>query len=206
MFLVDAPEIVKTYAAFTNHAFLLDETVAVAALLKEDFAPDEVKRLILEQDLFSLRANASRRTLASAILTRLKGVPEVFLDNLSGDRTLQMYTTFYLILLRHRLLREFIEEVLLEHVQRLVRNVTETEITAFFERKRQLEPVVAKWSEATLNKSRVNLIKILVEATVLAKTSGGFDIVPNLIPEKLKHDLRTVGHKSFIILMLGADL
>jgi hypothetical protein len=156
--------VVKTYAAFTNHAFVLRETVAVARLLTDGASWDEVRSSIVHDNLFSLRSEASRKTMFGAMKARLQHAPDGLLEHLSsGDLELQTATNLFLILLQHALLREFIQEVILERLDRLVHDVADSDIHGWFERKHQLEPSLENWTDATLNKARVNIVAICLE-------------------------------------------
>lgn len=208
-------QIVDSYAAFTNHAFVLRETVQVAGLLREGASWSGVYSSIVEDNLFSLRSSESRKTLARVMRSRLEHVPSSLLEHLSdGDLDLQIYTNLFLILAQHALLRDFVEEVLLEHTDRLVYTLRKSDIRAWFDRKHQLEPDLESWSEATINKARVNLVNICLEGRLLAavndtasdKSPQGYNIQQNFIPDQLKRDLKAAGFAHYLTLMLDVSL
>lgn len=194
------------YLAFTNNAFLKNETVYVAELLEEGYEAAEIREKIIEDNPFSLRSEASRKTMSTAILSRFEHAPDFVIDNLaSGESSLQNFTTFYLIMLKHRLLREFLAEVLLEHRNRLVYTVTDAEINSFFEHKHILEADIESWSEATLSKSRTNIIIICISVGLLVNSKEHYDILSNFVPTKLRNDLLDSGQESFLKLMLDGS-
>lgn len=201
-------QVVSTYAAFTNHAFVLREAVSVARLLVDGASWDDVHSSIIHDDLFSLRSTSSRKTMAGAMKARLQHAPACLLEHLSdGDLELQTYTNLFLILLQHALLRAFIEDVILEHLNRLVYTVSDSDIHAWFDRKHQLEPSLETWTDATLNKARVNLVAICLEGRLLAKTAAShYNIQHTWLPAALKRDVQALGFGHYLVLMLDSSL
>ncbi len=199
--------VVKTYAAFTNHAFVLRETVAVARLLTEGASWDEVRSSIVHDNLFSLRSEASRKTMFGAMKARLQHAPDCLLEHLSsGDLELQTATNLFLILLQHALLREFIADVILEHQRRLLHTVAESDIVAWCDRKHQLEPSLEHWTDATVNKARVNMVAMCVDGNLLVKhpTEASYDIRQNFLPAAFKRDVQALGFAHYLPLLLDA--
>ena len=211
-------QVVTSYAAFTNHAFVLRETIQVATLLREGASWDDVRSSILHDNLLSLRALSSRKTMVGALKKRLQHAPECLLEHLSsGDLELQTYSNLFLILVQHALLRDFIEDVILEHRNRLVYSFSHNAIRAWFERKHQLEPSLETWTPATVNQARLNLIAICLEGHLLSKTpetahssinshNSNYAIQKNFIPAVLKRDLQALGFAAYLTLMLDANL
>lgn len=178
---------VQVYAANTNNAFLLSETVVIAQALLEGFDAVEIKSQI-SVGLLHQRSQSSRVTVARAILNRLNGVEPEVLGFLLGNTELSRVTNLYTFLRSHRLLREFFVEVLQDKRRRYDHVLRPTDVGAFFTRKLDQVEVIAGWSDSTLRKAQSNLLLILTEARVLESIAGSahLSIVPVVLPFLLR--------------------
>jgi Putative inner membrane protein (DUF1819) len=198
------PSLVMRYSAFTNQGFLLREVCLIAEMLLCGYDLQKIKIRVLEEDLFQLSSLHSRKTILSAVLKRLEDTGQDLWECLSeGSLELRCLTNLYLILLKHRLLRDFIAEVLLEELLRFRAFASRSEINAFFERKYMQVDEIAAWSEATLRKSRNNILTICSDAGLLDGVSvSSLLIVPQLVPVKLKQLLLRSTHEALLPLLL----
>ncbi len=198
------PEVDQAYAARTNQGFLLREVALVADFLLSGTSQAEIERLVKEEDIFQLRAARSRQTILRAVKERLSGAPKTLLAFLSGGNLdVRRLTNFYLILLHHRLLREFIAEVVLAEMSRLATVVSSSEINDFFEQKRMQVPDVGSWSEQTVQKARSNMLNVCSAAGVLRPVDRRtYEIRPQLVPAELRTELIAAGRESFLPLLL----
>lgn len=200
------PPIRQNYAAFTNQGFLQREVGVVAERLLDGATEKEIQREILEHDLFQLPSSKSRQTIVRAVLKRLDNVPTSLLEHLAyGSLDLRRLTNLYLLLLQHRLLREFVAEVILEAFSRFNYLVPLTEINAFITCKRSQVLEIDGWSEATLGKSRSNLVNICVSAGLLRKEGDGWSIQPQSVPPSLRQELIEAERQKLLHLLLDPE-
>ena len=194
----------QSYAAHSNQGFLLQETSQLAALLLAQEDPVRVRELVMHDNLLQLRAQASRKTTYSVVMARLEGVPDMLLELLvSGSVDSRRLTNFYLILLKHRLLREFMVEVVVAQQQRLLNHINEADIRTFFSRTQDREPDVAAWSPATYQKAQSNLLKLVTSADLLVKVSRTtWAIQAGFVPAALRESITQLGHRPLLTLML----
>jgi hypothetical protein len=202
--VVTHPAVTTAYAALTNQGFLLQETMAVAARLLQRASAKSIRREVMEEDLFQLRSIHSRKTILNAILDRLQGAPDDLLAFLSeGGLELRKLSNLYLILVKHRLMREFIAELLGEELQGFSRVLAAADINIFFERKRYQVPELEVWTEQTFQKSRSNITGVCVDAGLLSKgPKGSYEIHPQYVPSALRDALVRAGRSSFLPLLL----
>lgn len=197
----------QTYAAYTNQGFILREVGLVAELLLRGASQDEVRREVMGGDLFQLPSEASRKTILAAVNQRLDKVPLTLLGFLAeGSSELKRLTNLYLILLKHRLLRELIAEVVLEELKRFSYLVRTSEIGSFIERKRAQVPDLGAWSDATVAKSRSNMMTVCLQADLLQETEDGLRIQPQIVPGVLRDELTTVKRTAFLKLLLDREV
>lgn len=200
------PPVQQTYAAYTQQGFLLREVGLVAERLLAGVTEAELKREVVEDDLFQLASAASRKTALTAIRQRLEGVPTPMLTLLSeGSLDLRRLTNTYLILLKHRLLREFIVEVVLEAASRLSYTVPQAEVNAFMVFKRNQVPEIEGWSEATVGKVRSSLVNLCVNAGLLEKVAAGWSIQTQHLPTALREELASAQRQKFRRLLLDPE-
>lgn len=200
------PPVQQTYAAYTQQGFLLREVGLVAERLIAGIPEAELKQEVLEDDLFQLASAASRKTALMAIRRRLEGVPISLLTLLSeGSLDLRRLTNTYLILLKHRLLREFIAEVILEAASRLSYTVPQAEVNAFMVYKRNQVPEIEGWSEATVGKVRSSLVNLCVNAGLLERVASGWSIQTQHVPAALREELAGAQRQRFLRLLLDPE-
>lgn len=197
------PPIQTTYIAYTNRGFLLHETTTTAELRLHGASVKDVRRRAAEDDLFQLSSRASRKTVAWAVLKRLENADLSLLALLAeGGLETKRLTTFYLILLEHPLLRDFMTEVVIDAVRRFARVVTTADVNAFINRKTEQVPAVSAWSEATLAKARSTLIALCDRAGLLKEDERALLIEPQLVPQALRDELERAGRREFLALLL----
>ncbi len=163
--------------------------------------------MVLTDNLLQLRAAASRKTTYRAVLTRLEGAPEDLLELLvSGSVDSRRLANFYLILLKHRLLREFMAEVVMEQRQRLLNHVSAADVRTFFSRKQDQEPEIGAWSAATLQKSQGNIVNLTSGAGLLSKVDGSsWAIQAVFVPTQLREVMTPQGRHALLPLMLDQN-
>ncbi len=197
----------RKYVAHTNQGFLLQETSQLATLLLGSEDRARIQEMVLTDNLLQLRAEASRKTTYRAVMTRLEGVPEALLELLvSGSVDSRRLANFYLILLKHRLLREFMAEVVLEQRQRLLSHISAVDVRTFFSRKQDQEPEIGAWSAATLQKSQGNIVNLTSSAGLLSKADGArWAIHSVFVPTQLREVITAQGHQALLPLMLDQN-
>lgn len=203
MVLSGHPKILEDYAAFTNQGFLLHEVTLAAALQLQGASSADLIRAVVKDNCFQLRSEASRKTYLRTVQSRLQGVGGGLLSLLTdADLLTRRLTNLYLLLLNHRLLREFIHEVLWLELRRLQTRLLREQIERFFVAQQQLNPVVAGWSEATVQKCRSNIVRICQDAWLLTDGQGARYIQPQQLPTALRSELQAAERQAFFKLLL----
>jgi hypothetical protein len=202
-------DFIMEYKAQTNHVFPLTETVAVARLLVQGSSKADIRRQVLEEDLFELRSRSSREGALQAVLRRLDQLPYEYLELLAqGNSDTKRLTLLFLVLREHRLLRELIAEVLVEKLKGLDPTLTATDLKAFFDTKREQEAILAQWSDSTFQKATSNTVLVLVRSGLLQPlqaedTKGSYEIRAVPSPAALRQQLISDGYGKYLTLMLN---
>lgn len=195
----------KAYAAHTNNAFVLAETVAVAELMHRGVKQKDIREQVLREDLFQLRSQVSRERALQTILKRLCQVPEAYIQLIAtGNYDTRRLTILFLILREHRLLRELIAEVLQEKIKGFNYIVAPSDLKSFFTVKREQSSTVAAWSESTYKKVASNTILVLVNAGLLQPIppKGHYQIRAVPVPSVLRQQLLADYFGDYLSLML----
>lgn len=193
------------YAARTNHAFVLTETLRVAELMYQGATQKDIRQRVLVEDLFQLRSQVSRERALQTVLKRLQQVAEEYIQLIAtGNPDTRRFTILFLILREHRLLRELIAEVLLDKIKGFDYVVTTADLRTFFEGKRDQNSTVAAWSDSTYKKAASNTLLVLVNAGLLQPTSprGNYQIRSVPVPSALRQQLLADGLAHYLTLML----
>lgn len=193
------------YAAHTNNAFVLTETVAVAELMYRGVKQEDIREQVLREDLFQLRSQVSRERALQTILKRLRQVPEAYIQLIAtGNYDTRRLTILFLILREHRLLRELIAEVLQEKIKGFDYVVAPADLRSFFAVKREQSSTVAAWSESTYKKVASNTVLVLVNAGLLQPIPprGHYQIRAVPVPSVLRQQLLADCFGDYLSLML----
>lgn len=182
------------YAAFSNQGFLLNEVVRLAHQLSRGLYMPEVRRQAIDDNWFQLRSINSRKTITNAVLQRLEGISPAALHWLvEGDRSTQRLVNLYLILRKHLLLQEFLQELVAEKIACFSYQLGQSEVRLYFQAKREQVPQLSAWSEATFAKSCRNILTMLKEASLLERKNSSYLIHPPVLPPEPTAWLRDEG-------------
>ncbi|MBD2597911.1 DUF1819 family protein [Nostoc spongiaeforme FACHB-130] len=193
------------YAARTDNAFVLTETITVAELMYLGATHEDIRQRVLIGDLFQLRSQVSRERALQTILKRLHQVPEAYIKLIAtGNPDIRRLTILFLILREHRLLRELIAEVLLDKIKTFDYFLTSADLRTFFEGKRDQSSTVGAWSDSTYKKAISNTVLVLVNAGLLQPKSprGNYQIRAVPVPSPLRQQLLADGLGHYLTLML----
>lgn len=199
-------EIQKDYKAYTNFAFLLTESGLISQLICNELSFIQIKDEIIDNDILQLRSQASRKGVFRSLRELLETIPQPYIEFLAyGNSDLRRCTLFFLNLRLNRLLRDVISELLLDRLQSLTPVLDYKLFRAFFEQKREQEPVLSGWSDSTYQKACSNTLLILVRSGILipSKNKKTYEIQAMPLPCQLKQQLLLDGLESYMKLMLN---
>lgn len=198
------PPVRDAYAAYTNQGFLGRETAATAEMLAGGATPSEVRRRVMEQNLFQLTSESSRKSTVNAVLARLdNATPSLLRLVTSTEPDTRRLTTLYVILLQHRLLREFVADVLVPIANLPDESVTQTNVSVFMQRVASQQPDVDAWSATTKQKSASNMLRVLTDAGVLLRQKPDqHTVLAQWVPADLRRELEEAGRNEFLKLLL----
>jgi Putative inner membrane protein (DUF1819) len=199
-------EHVFVYKAHTKFPFLLTESIVMARLVKEGLSDEEIRHRVVDLDLLQIRSRSSREGALRMLKHLLSMAPTPYIEFLvEGNHDLRRYTLLFLTFRVNRFLRDVSSEFLLYKLRSLDVHVSKKSLQAFFEIKREQEPVIHQWSSATYQKVCSNTILTLVRSGLLTTTSikGIYEIKAMPIPIQLKQQLLNDELEFYLKLMLN---
>ncbi|WP_061995749.1 DUF1819 family protein [Clostridium sp. ATCC 25772] len=185
-------------AKLTGESFLLYEFKVVAKLKKEGFSDKEIRKRVLEENLFQYKFKSSISRRLSPLIKRVNSIDDNLLNMLLEDPLgYGVIINLYTIMKNDRLFFEFMDEVIREKIEYNYGFIEKKDINIFFTAKAEQSDLVSGWSEQTIAKLKQVIFKILSEAGMIEDIKTG-KINRLLIPVEVKDYLISIGEKSYI--------
>lgn len=156
----------KTYkASITREHFLFYEMRITARLLNEGCSENEVISRIVTENLFQYPTERSIKGMAKACLRRLTGMnnSELVTAVAAGPQDVSRQICLYAMMKEHRLISDFMLTVIGEKYRTQDMSFGRINVNTFFLRLQEQDDAVAKWSQATIQKLKQIIVRILVQ-------------------------------------------
>lgn len=195
----------KEYSAkLTGESFLLYEFKIVAKLKKEGFSDKDIRKMVLEENLFQYKFKSSITRRLTPLLQRVNILDKTLIDMLIDDPLGNgSVINLYAIMKNDRLFFEFMNEVVKEKLQNTSEVIEKKDINIYFEYKAEQNETITKWSDATIQKLKQVIKKILSEAKVLNLKTG--EVHKLIMSQELKEYLVKKGDTKYIV-AIGENL
>lgn len=185
----------------TGESFLLYELKIVAKLKKEGYTDKEIRKMVLEENLFQYKFTSSINRRLTPLMQRINLLDEELIDRLIEDPLGDgIVINLYSIMKNDRLFFEFMNEVMKEKLKSNNEVLEKKDINIFIETKIEQNEDIASWSNSTVNKIKQVIKKILMEAKVVEDNKTG--IVKKIImSDWIKNYLIKSGEEKYILAM-----
>ncbi|MBE2917752.1 DUF1819 family protein [Anoxybacillus flavithermus] len=198
--------VLKIYSGgFTAEHLYRNEMKIVVDLQLQGLSREEIKAKIFEENLFHCRSEAAMKDLFPRVYRRTE-----FLDRqlkfflLNGSRSDQNALLLYGFLKYFKFPRDFVLEVVHYNIKKFKTTVTEGNIHTFFEEKEQQYEQVRNWTDKTKYKLKQVMLKILVDAELLAKNGDEYEIKPIPLSKELREYVeRNESYRDLLLLTLN---
>lgn len=171
---------------FISRTLLINETLKVASLYYESKNWDEVKKIVLEDNILQKNKTVTLQRQFSEIKTRLQNLSDDLLSYLINT---DLSTARLILLLacvkKYRLLYEFIIEVIRDKHLSFEHKLFEHDFERFLRDKSINYIEIDNWKQETRVKLKSYIFKILEEAGLLELENGNRTIIKPYLPEKL---------------------
>lgn len=155
--------------SMSGSAVRVSESMLAAELYLEHGDWDEVRNRIVDDNLFQLNAESSRKRVALEIVKRLRTLTEGELDFLArayGDDRLAML--WVAVCRTYPFVRELSEREIAGRYNRTIPTFTETAYEAFFDEQVDIHPELAELTGGSCKKMRNQIFVMLKECRLLA--------------------------------------
>lgn len=185
----------------TGESFLLYELKIVAKLKKEGYTDKEIRKMVLEENLFQYKFTSSISRRLTPLIQRVNLLDEKLIDRLIEDPLGDgIVINLYSIMKNDRLFFEFMNEVMKEKLKSNNEVLEKKDINIFIETKIEQNEDIASWSEATINKIKQVIKKILMEAKVVENNKTG-TVKKIIMSDWIKNYLSKLGEEKYILAM-----
>lgn len=191
----------KEYSAkLTGESFLLYEFKIVAKLKKDGFSDRDIRKMILDENLFQYQFKSSISRRLTPLIQRVNILDDKLIDMLIDDPLGNgTVINLYAIMKNDRLFFEFMNEVIKEKLYANNEILEKKDINIFFEQKAEQNETITKWTDNTIKKLKQVIKKILSEAKILNLKTG--EVHKLIISEELKEYLIKTGDKKYVAAM-----
>ncbi|WP_028274970.1 DUF1819 family protein [Atopococcus tabaci] len=198
----------KYTTTLNTRPFLFQETKNVAQLLLDGKVEEDIKKMVLEQNLFQLASPQRALSFYGEIMRRLKMLDEYLLTQLAKTDTQTAKTILlYALLKKDRLFYEWMREVV--YNKRIVFDYTvrKSETRRFVEQKGEQEEVVRNWTEDTKRHLIDAYHQVLTDADIAVRDKDQeLTLQLPLIEPTVQEYLITKKEKNIVEVVLGEPI
>ncbi|AGB41050.1 Putative inner membrane protein (DUF1819) [Halobacteroides halobius DSM 5150] len=187
----------------TDFMYIEFKKVARLKLENPNLTSKEIKTRAVEDNIFQVDTVNRRKTIAKAMIRRLKVVDEYLLEQLAnGVLDTSKQITLYTILKNDRLFFEFMREVYREKYLIKDPYLTDKDFNIFFHKKSEQSEKVAGWKDYTYYKLKQTIVRILFEAGFINHQDERRIVKPIMNQELIEH-LNELGDQEYAKVMLA---
>lgn len=193
-----------TYRTITREQFLLRETRVIARMRLDGATDEQVIAKVYEQNSLQYPTLSQVKNIAAVCLKRLDALSDdpdmareltALIANGSQEQAAQ--ANLYAMMRGYRLVWEFMTSVIAAKYRGLDSILTRADLNVFFADLQQAQPVVARWSDSTISKSKQVLTKSLTDAGLLApapdEPQGTYALTPVYLDPQLRRAMGANG-------------
>lgn len=185
-------------ATLTSDAFLYYELKQVLKLKKQGLSEVEIRKFVLEDNIFQYKSKKSASRLLSSVMRRVRVLDDNLINMIVNEpMEVGKIVNLYSIMKTSRLFFEFMNEVIREKLEFNYEVLEKKDINIFFTAKAEQSETVAGWSEETIGKIKQVILKILSEIGIVENIKT-CKLSRLIVPPELKEYLIGVGDKIYL--------
>lgn len=192
----------KKYSAkLTGESFLLYELKIVANLKRQGYSDKEIRKKVFDENLFQYKYKSSISRRLTPLIQRVNLLDEKLINKLIQDPLGDgVIINLYAIMKNDRLFFEFMKEIISPKIKNTNDILERKDINIYFDQKIEQNEEVSAWSEATIQKLKQVIKKILSEAGIIEDMKIG-KLHKIIMSQELKEYLIKLGDKQYVIAM-----
>jgi hypothetical protein len=188
------------YRAITREQFLFHEMRIVAKLLLEEKSDSEIIGEVVTNNLFQYPTEKSLNNITKVCLARFHQTESKELIDIvaNGSSDAAKQACLFLMMNYYRIVWEFMIGVIGEKYRTQDLFFTKMDLNSFFTRLQEQNEVVASWSDATINKCKQILKKILIENGYLDNQKS--EVLNNILLDlSVKEAIENINNRDALI-------
>lgn len=193
-------------AGLMSQSFWFVEFKKYLKLLHEGKTPDEIKRMIVEENLFGAPNEYRAKRYYGYISNRVANLDTKGLDLFwSSDLQTQKLLNLICVLRGDRLFFEFLYEVYREKYILGSQYLEPSDGRIFFKNKGVQSDVVEGWKDTTRRKVQNCYFNFMTDCGLLTNLDGKYTITPPLLDIALEHYLIASGEENLVKAITGVN-
>ena len=195
----------KEYSAgMTKLSFWFSEFRKVIELLGSGKTLLEIKKINLEENIFSAPTQARAIRMFNTVSTRIKSLDQSFYTLFAqSDISNQKVIVLIAVMQSDSLFFDFVYEVYREKLIIGVDELADSDFGIFFKDKERQSEKVAKWEDYTLKRLGTCYKTMLMEAGLIDRTTGNRKILKPIIDKSLEDYLKANGMEIILHALTG---
>lgn len=188
------------YRTITREQFLFHEMRIVAKLLLEEKSDSEIIGEVVTNNLFQYPTEKSLNNITKVCLARFHQTESKELIDIvaNGSSDAAKQACLFLMMNYYRIVWEFMIGVIGEKYRTQDLSFTKMDLNSFFTRLQEQNEVVASWSDATINKCKQILKKILIENGYLDNQKS--EVLNNILLDlSVKEAIENINNRDVLI-------
>ncbi|UWG97283.1 DUF1819 family protein [Dehalobacter sp. DCM] len=195
----------KQYSAgMVKLPFWFSEFKKMISLLNSGMSLSEIKILNLKENIFSAPTEARAKQIFNTVSTRVKALDSSFYNLFEQcDIASQKLIALIAVMESDTLFFDFMYEVYREKLIIGIDEITDSDISVFFKDKQLQNERVAKWTDHTLKTLGKSYKTVLMESSILDRTSGAKKIMKPIMDQSLELNLKNCGMEMTLRALTG---
>lgn len=195
----------KYSAGMVSCLFWLNETLKTIPYYLDKISISEMKKIVVAQNLYQVRAEDRCKRIAGVIYKRLNTLNIDLIKEMKNSDINTVRIIHLISIMKSDLLFfEFMNLVFKKTLQLGKKNLEEADIKNFFDEKIAQSEEVAQFSESAIYKLKQTYVKFLIEAGLVENAQTKKILVP-YIDYRLQDTLKQSGYGAYLSTLTGID-
>lgn len=197
-------EYAKYSAGLVSQSFWFVETKRIIKLIHDGKSDDEIKRMCIDENLFSTTKKYRAKRIYGYIKNRIKNLDKELIELFyTSDLITQKVINLIAILKSDRLFFEFMFEVYREKNILGIPVIEDADVNIFFKNKEIQSEDIAAWTDGTKRRLRSIYFNYLTDANFLTVVGKKKTITPPILDIALARYLEACGESVIIKAITG---
>ena len=197
-------EYAKYSAGLVSQSFWFVETKRIIKLIHDGKSDDEIKRMCIDENLFSTTKKYRAKRIYGYIKNRIKNLDKELIELFyTSDLITQKVINLIAILKSDRLFFEFMFEVYREKNILGIPVIEDADVNIFFKNKEIQSEDIAAWTDGTKRRLRSIYFNYLTDANFLTVVDKKKTITPPILDIALARYLEACGESVIIKAITG---